>query len=61
MFQIKVRYSLKDKSSSAFRPRRDLTPVLGQFEKMATDSISIQKDCGSDNVCIPNLSVEATQ
>lgn len=55
-----VRYSLKT-SQIGFGSSGSLTPVLGQFEKMAMDSISIQKDCGADNLCIPNLSLEASQ
>ena len=62
---LQVRYSLTGSSvassSSAGRLRRELMPVLGQFETMTSDSISIQKECGPDNVCIPNLTVQASQ
>ena len=58
---FQVRYSLTGDSVSGGRSRRDLRPVLGQFEKMTSDSLSIQKDCGPDNKCIPNLSLGATQ
>ena len=27
---------------------------------MATDTMSIQKNCGSDNVCVPNLVIKAS-
>ena len=36
---------------------RDLQPVLGQAEKKATDSLFIQKDCGDDMRCVPDLSI----
>ena len=35
-----------------------LQPVLGQAEKKVRDSISIQKNCGDDLRCVPDLSVE---
>ena len=35
----------------------DLDPPL---EGIASDSISIQKDCGLDNLCIPDLSIYAS-
>jgi len=31
--------------------------VLGHGEHLATDSINIQKECGSDNICIPEISI----
>ena len=61
---LQVRYSLTGSSvasSGSGRLRRELMPVLGQFETMTSDSISIQKECGPDNVCIPNLTVQASQ
>ena len=64
---LQVRYSLtgssvaSSSSSAGGRLRRELMPVLGQFETMTSDSISIQKECGPDNVCIPNLTVQASQ
>ena len=54
---VQVHYSLTGGSSARFR--RELNPVLGQFETMSSDSISIQKNCGPDNLCIPDLSLEA--
>ena len=54
-----VRYSLRTRRG--FSAGKTLKPVLGQFEKMAADSISIQKNCGSDNLCIPNLSIDTSQ
>lgn len=58
---LQVRYALTGDSVSGGRSRRELRPVLGQFEKMTADSISIMKDCGPDNLCIPNLSLGASQ
>ncbi len=61
---VQMHYSLRNEGSGAFRSsrvRRDqLRPVLGQFQKMAAHSITIQKNCGQDNLCIPDLSVEAS-
>ncbi len=58
---VQMHYSLV-RSRSRSRPRReDLRPVLGQFQKMAAHSITIQKDCGKDDLCIPDLSIEASQ
>ena len=60
---IQVRYSLAKQTSGGTygRQRRELAPVLGHDDRMATDTLSIQKNCGSDNVCIPNLSVSVKQ
>ena len=30
----------------------------GKSEITVSDSLSIQKDCGHDSICIPNLSVK---
>jgi integrin alpha 8 len=58
---VQVHYSLTGQASgySGSRFRRELNPVLGQFETMSSDSVSIQKNCGKDNLCIPDLSLEA--
>ena len=53
--------------------RGDLTPVLGlsssalehrsltgrseDIELVTRDSINIQKDCGEDNICVPDLKI----
>ncbi|XP_069941612.1 integrin alpha-PS2 [Cherax quadricarinatus] len=38
------------------RTPRSLTPILNQRQKLAlSDSLTIQKNCGDDNVCIPDL------
>ena len=34
-----------------------VTPVLAEGDHQARDSLSIQKECGSDNICVPDLSV----
>ncbi|XP_046740441.1 integrin alpha-PS2-like isoform X2 [Diprion similis] len=41
-------------------PRAQLRPVLGATTSQP-DSISIMKSCGQDNVCIPNLELNATK
>ena len=60
---IQVRYSLAEKNNGRYygRQRKELAPVLGHDDRMATDTVSIQKDCGHDNVCVPNLSVSVSQ
>lgn len=63
--EVEMRYSLKQSTSSyttstvSRRRRGVLEPVLD--ENMGTiqrDSINIQKNCGPDNVCIPDLRLE---
>ena len=59
-----MRYSLANQDSGRnfyARQRRELVPVLGHDDRMATDTISIQKNCGDDNICEPNLMVQASQ
>lgn len=46
-------------SSAAAAAADELRPVLGQEELKAKDSVSIQKDCGDDLNCIPDLKVSA--
>ncbi|XP_068245736.1 LOW QUALITY PROTEIN: integrin alpha-PS2-like [Palaemon carinicauda] len=49
-----VKYRLVEPSYR--RAPRSLTPILNQRQKLAlSDSITIQKNCGDDNVCIPDL------
>ncbi|XP_076250512.1 integrin subunit alpha inflated isoform X1 [Rhynchophorus ferrugineus] len=43
-------------------PRSALTPVLDlNLPPSRKDSIIIQKNCGSDNICIPNLQISVTK
>merc|ERR1719495_625661 len=51
---IQVKYSLGSTAGSG----GELNPVLAHGEHTAADSISIQKECGGDSVCIPNLSIK---
>ena len=59
---IWMKYSL-DNSSSSFPfsgilfSGNSVTPVLDDDDHLETDSLSIQKFCGLDNICIPDLSV----
>ncbi|KAL7639215.1 UNVERIFIED_CONTAM: hypothetical protein RMT77_010749 [Armadillidium vulgare] len=49
-----VSYTLKELRRSP----RSLTPVLDQDQRLSMqDSLTIQKNCGPDNICIPNLSL----
>ncbi|CAL4083658.1 unnamed protein product [Meganyctiphanes norvegica] len=54
-----VSYRLVEPNYS--RSKRDLSPILNQREKASlSDSITIQKNCGKDNVCIPDLTLVFT-
>ena len=61
-----MRYSLRTGSSGAAvsgrrRVTRSLVPVLDQSrDAIRRDSINIQKNCGPDNICIPDLKLSAT-
>ena len=45
--------------------KEELSPVLGRLELdredeagvRSKDSVNIQKDCGDDNICIPDLKI----
>merc|ERR1719339_549921 len=54
--EVQLRYALG--STVAVGPV--LPPVLGHGEHLVTDSINIQKECGADNICIPNLSIQSS-
>lgn len=62
-----MRYNLKGSREaggivSASRHRRDvLEPVLNHDRGLSQrDSLNIQKNCGFDNVCIPDLRLNTT-
>ncbi|PSN37770.1 hypothetical protein C0J52_13179 [Blattella germanica] len=57
---VEMHYSLRTEAQPPGRRRvpRSLVPVLDQSkETVRRDSISIQKNCGRDNICIPDLSL----
>ena len=54
--EVQLRYALG--STVAVGP--GLPPVLGHGEHLVTDSINIQKECGADNICVPNLSIQSS-
>lgn len=61
--EIEVKYNLSESASyvSARRdPRAQLTPVLDLDQPPVKDAISVHKNCGPDNVCIPNLVLSCT-
>ncbi|XP_044753643.1 integrin alpha-PS2 isoform X2 [Coccinella septempunctata] len=65
--EAEVKYWMReeDNSERGTREARDpnsiLTPILDlNSPPVRKDSIIIQKNCGPDNVCIPNLSIEIT-
>ena len=43
--------------------KAELSPVLGRQDReegagvRSKDSVNIQKDCGDDNICIPDLKI----
>jgi hypothetical protein len=39
----------------------DLMPVLAHGDHLAADTLNIQKECGPDNICIPNLSIKTNK
>lgn len=54
--EVKMTYSLVPQASGDVVP-----PVLDQTESIVhTDSLNIQKNCGPDNVCVPDLRMSAT-
>jgi len=56
---IQMRYSLSSKALAS--TTGGLIPVLGHGDHLATDSLNIQKECGADNICIPNLSIQTKE
>lgn len=58
--ESEVRYSLREPADAARRrSRRALPPVLGADTPTKSDVLVIQKNCGPDNVCIPDMQVTA--
>lgn len=56
--EVEMKYDLPQSpySSSQRQPTATLEPVLDlNVGTMQTDSINIQKNCGPDNICIPDL------
>jgi len=56
---IQMRYSLSSQALAS--TTQGLIPVLGHGDHLATDSLNIQKECGADNICIPNLSIQTKE
>ncbi|XP_055614564.1 integrin alpha-PS2-like [Uranotaenia lowii] len=58
--EVEMKYNLRQSSYSQQRRRRaTVEPVLDQNRgTVQKDSINIQKNCGPDNVCIPDLKME---
>jgi hypothetical protein len=62
--ESEVRYSLREVTDTrrggavqSQRTRRSLPPVLGAEAPSKTDVIVIQKNCGPDNICVPDMQV----
>ncbi|ODM94960.1 Integrin alpha-PS2 [Orchesella cincta] len=57
--EAELRYSMRE---SRYHERRELPPVIDiTTSSVEKESISIQKNCGSDNICVPNLIVKVNQ
>ncbi|XP_065075351.1 integrin alpha-PS2 isoform X2 [Ochlerotatus camptorhynchus] len=58
--EVEMKYNLRQSSYSTQRRRRAaVEPVLDQNRgTVQKDSINIQKNCGPDNVCIPDLRLQ---
>ena len=54
--EIQMKYSLSESGSG--RTQSGLTPVLAHGDHMVADSLNIQKECGSDSICVPNLTIQ---
>lgn len=59
--EAEMRYSLLHDRNAYLQYDRELLPVLDNSDGLlAKDSISIQKNCGPDNICIPDLRLIAS-
>lgn len=58
--EVEMKYSLRTSSQTKVRViRAALEPIMDQnLGTIQRDSINIQKNCGPDNVCIPDLRLE---
>lgn len=60
--EVEMRYDLRSQTPpgpTVVRRRRDLEPVLDHnLGLVQRDSINIQKNCGPDNECIPDIRLE---
>lgn len=60
--EVEMRFNMREnvyQNSQQQRTRRSLEPVIDQnLGVVQRDSINIQKNCGPDNVCIPDLRLE---
>lgn len=55
--EVQVRYRLAESASSG----QGLNPVLGHGDHLAADSCNIMKECGADNICIPDLAIKTRE
>ncbi|CAB4057680.1 ITGA8 [Lepeophtheirus salmonis] len=55
---LNIKYVMDELSN--VEGKEEILPVLSLDDRSVTDSISIKKNCGVDNECIPNLSVFAS-
>jgi len=58
--EAEVRYSLKEVSEAQRRRNpRSLPPVIGTTTPTKSDFLNIQKNCGRDNICVPDMQLTA--
>ena len=63
---VQARYTLaagqpEVSAAAAGGGAEQLQPVLAHGDHLADDTLNIQKECGPDNICIPNLSIKANK
>ena len=56
---VQARYALAAGQPEA--AGTELMPVLAHGDHLAADTLNIQKECGADNICIPNLSIKTNK
>ncbi|CAG7835819.1 unnamed protein product [Allacma fusca] len=59
--EAELKYSMITVTRTVDRQRRSLSAVIdATTSSIEKDSVSIEKNCGSDNICIPDLSVKVS-
>lgn len=53
--QVELANDYRSSLAKKRNPKERLTPVLGPTSIKTKDSLSIQKNCGPDNICVPDL------
>lgn len=53
--QVELANDYRSSQVKKRNPREQLTPILGPKNTKNRESLSIQKNCGPDNICVPDL------